>query len=84
MDCDEWNFDKIIKKLNYKEDEEEENCYVCYEKTKIKIVPCNHPLCKDCLMKLTSLQGNNEYNEEMVTSCPYCRTNIGEYELIEK
>ena len=56
-------------------------CPVCFEKLpQLKMLPCNHTFCLDCLNKMANIRVN-------IISCPLCRSqhklpNIGYFEQI--
>lgn len=65
---------KIIKYriIIYKTINEIKNCAICYDNLSQIITLCNHQYCKECLD--IWLEDND--------SCPYCRSNINDYFLI--
>jgi hypothetical protein len=47
------------------EENEESDCCIMYEKTKLRTIKCNHVICQSCFEMLTNKR-----------KCPYCRQKL--------
>jgi hypothetical protein len=75
------------RRLEGEQEEEESDytCLVCYDETSMNCMlrtNCGHMVCQPCSMKWYN-PGNSFDEKHAVTPCPYCRTGVESFEMVE-
>jgi len=86
-----WKFDKNIStQTNYKNvleniENEQPQCYICFENAPTKFSVCGHGFCMECWeeYKKTESSLHSDINGHSFITCPICRKELCEYDWIQ-